>query len=104
MNHDLALTLKMLPSLAFEKKEKTRNSYDMIVQENQLCLYFGSTYIKNLVPNRETLFPPSLWNQRDAAVSGISRTTIAAVEGWHFGIQSYFSGAHPNKWNVVISL
>ena len=30
----------------------------------------------------------------------IARTTNA-VEGWHFGIQSYFSGAHPNMWKVV---
>ena len=85
-NHDLALALKMLPSLAFETK-KIGDSYDMIVQEIQnvcdrnwlepekiekidelcLCLYFGSTYIKSLVPNREVSFPPSRWNQRDAA-------------------------------------
>ena len=43
-NHDLALALKMLPSLAFEKKkEKSGDSYDMIVQEiqnvcNRKCL------------------------------------------------------------------
>ena len=34
---------------------------------------------------------------------GIARTTNA-VEGWHFGIQSYFSGAHLNMWKVVGSL
>ena len=63
-NPELALALKMLPSLAFEKKEKIGDSYDMIVQEiqnvcdrnclepekiekiDELCLYFGSTYIK----------------------------------------------------------
>ena len=79
----------MLPSLAFEKKEKIGDFYDMIVQEiqnvcdriclepekiekvDELCLYFGSTDIKSLV---------------------------------HFGIQSYFIGAHPNMWKVVGSL
>ena len=101
-----------------KKKEKTAYSYDMIVQELQtvcdrnclepektdkFCLYFDSIYIKSLVPNREILLPSSLWNQRDAAVSGIARTTNA-VEGWHFGIQSYFSGAHPNMWKVAGSL
>ena len=34
---------------------------------------------------------------------GIARTT-KAVEGWHFGIQLYFSGAHPSMWKVVDSL
>ena len=121
-NHDSALASKMLTSLAFEKKEKIGDSYDMILQEiknvcdkkclksekiekiDGLCVYFGSTYIKTLVPNREVLFPPYLWNQRDAAVSGIARTTNA-VEGWHFGgIHSYFSGAHPNIRKVVGSL
>ena len=67
---------------------------------DELWLNFGSTYIKSLVPNREVLFPPFLWNQRDAAESGIARTTNA-VEGWHFGIQSCFSGANPNMWKVV---
>ena len=77
-NHDLALALKILPSPAFEKKEKIGDSYDMIVQEiqnvcdrncleheiieksDELCLYFGSTYIKSLLPNREVSFPTSL--------------------------------------------
>ena len=54
------------------------------------------------MPNREVSFPPSLWIQRDAAVMGIARTTNA-VEGWHYGIQSNFSGSHPNMWKVVSS-
>ena len=74
-NHDLALALKKLPTLAIEKTEKIGDSYDIIVQEIQnvceqnclepekikkndkLCLYLGSTYIKSLAPNREVLFP-----------------------------------------------
>ena len=92
-----------------KKKEKIGDSYDMIVQEiqnvcdrnclepekiekiDELCLYFGSTYIKSLVPNREV-------SNRE-----VSFPTNAA-EGCHFGIQSYFSGAHPNMWKVVGSL
>ena len=68
----------MLPSLAFEKKEKTGDRNCLEPEKiDKLCLYFGSIYIKSLVPNREVLFPTSLWNQRDAAVSGIARTTNA---------------------------
>ena len=108
------------PALAFEKEE-IGNSYDKIVKEiqivcdrtikesekiakvDELCLYFGSNYMKSLVPNREALFPPSLWNQRDAASSGLARTTNA-LEGWHYGIQSYFSGSHPSIWKVIANL
>ena len=35
-NHELALALKILPSLAFEKKEEIRNSYDKISEEIQV--------------------------------------------------------------------
>ena len=49
------------------------------------------------------MFPPFLWNQSMAAASGIARTTNA-VEGWHFGIQSFFSGSHPSIWKVIAGL
>ena len=67
-NNELALALKMLPLLAFEKEDEIGNSYDDIVEEfqvvcnrtlkesgkiakvDELCLYFGSNYIKSLVP------------------------------------------------------
>ena len=120
-NHEFVLALKILPALAFEKEEEMGKSYDKIVEEIQIvcdctikysekiakvdefCFYFGSNYIKSLVPNREALFPPSLWNQRDAASSGLARTTNA-VEGWQCGIQSYFSGLNPSIWKVIANL
>ena len=73
------------------------------IDEMCLTLHFGSIYIKRLIPNREDLFPSSLWNQPDATVSGIAQTTNA-VEGWNFEIQSYFSEAHTIMWKVVGSL
>ena len=90
----------MLLALAFEKEENIIiNSHDKIVEEIQivcdrtikesekianveeLCFYFGSNSIKSLVPSREALFPPLLWNQRDAASSGLARTTNAVEAG-----------------------
>ena len=67
-----------------------------------LCLNFDSNYIKSMVPNWETSFPPSQ-NQLDAVVCWIAGTTNV-VEGWHFVIQSYFSGADPKKLQIVGSL
>ena len=51
-----------------------------------------------MAPNRILL--RVYWNQRDTAESGIARTKNA-VERWHFGIQSYFSGVHPSMLKIV---
>ena len=57
-NHDLALASKMLPSLEIKIKEKIGDSYGSEIQNvcdrnclepekiDELCLFFGSTYIK----------------------------------------------------------
>ena len=66
-----------------------------------MCSYFQNTYIeKNL---REPLFPPSIWNKREAASERVPRTTNA-VEGWHFGFQAFFSGSHPSLWRTLENL
>ena len=102
-NPELSLALKLIPSLAFEKLENVKSSFKLVVEDiqevceqlslgsseveriDELCSYFQNTYIeKNL---REPLFPPSIWNKREAASEGVARTTNA-VEGWHFGIQA----------------
>ena len=54
----------------------------------ELCLCFGSNQMKSLASNREVLFPTSLWNQRDAAVSRIARTKKLSRDG--------ISGCNPN--------
>ena len=67
---------------------------------DELCCYFQKTYIEG---RRRSLFPPYIWNQREAAFEGIARTTNS-VEGWHFGLQSYFTGAHPTIWKLLAAL
>ena len=62
----------------------------LIKKIDELCLYFQSIYIKCSLLNRLLIFHPQIWNQRDAAIEGIARTTNA-VEGWHYGIQALFS-------------
>ena len=101
-NHEVALALKMIPALAFERSEQIEKSFELIV-EDELCLYFQTNYIKCPPLNRPATFPPQIWNQRDAAVEGIARTTNA-VEGWHYGIQALFSGSHPGIWKLLTNL
>ena len=120
-NHEVALALKMIPALAFERSEQIEKSFELIVEEitnvadqqsldsfviekiDELCLYFQTNYIKCPLLNRPATFPPQIWNQRDAAIEGIARTTNA-VEGWHYGIQALFSGSHPGIWKLLTNL
>ena len=111
----------MIPALAFERIDRVEESFEKIVAEimnicdqieiesdtvekiDQLLAYFQNFYIKNPLPGRNVMFPPFLWNQSMAAANGIAITTNA-VEGWHFGIQSFFSGSHPSIWKVIAGL
>ena len=118
-NPEVLLTLKLIPSLAFEKLENVKSSFKLVVEDiqevceqlsldsseleriDELYSYFQNTYIeKNL---REPLFPSSIWNKREAASEGVARTTNA-VEGWHFVIQAFFSGSHPSLGRTLENL
>ena len=50
--------------------------------------------------SRAPLFEPSISNQNNAASEGLARTNNA-VEGWHYGIQSLFSGSHLDVWTFL---
>ena len=120
-NHERALVLKTIPALAFKKNEQIEISFELIVEEitnvadqqnldsffiekiDGLCLYFQTSYIKCPLLNRPATFPPQIWNQREAAIEGIARTTNA-VEGWHYGIQALFSGSHLGIWKLLTNL
>ena len=52
--------------------------------------------------NKISPIPPSLWNQRDAATSGLAKTTNAVRAG--IMAKSYFSGPHPSIWKVIANL
>ena len=120
-NHEVALALKMIPALAFKKNEQIEKSFELIVEEitnvadqqnldsfviekiDELCLYFQIKYIKCPLLNRPATFPSQIWNQTDAAIEGIARTTNA-VEGWHYGIQALLSGSHLGIWKLLTNL
>ena len=39
----------------------------------------------------------------EAAGEGVARTTNS-VEGWHYGLQAYFTGSQPNVWVLLRNL
>ena len=44
-----------------------------------------------------------MWNQYNAAGKAVD-WTINRVEGWHYGLQAYFSGSTPNIWLLLRNL
>jgi hypothetical protein len=76
---------------------------------DELLTYFEHTYIRGrrLRGRGENYGPPlfsiDTWNQRDAAVDGIARTTNS-VEGWHHGLQALFQCSHPTMWKFLAGL
>ena len=41
--------------------------------------------------------------KEEAAGEGVARTTNS-VEGWHYGLQAYFTGSQPNVWLLLRNL
>jgi hypothetical protein len=83
--------------------EELANSMPEHPQMDELLSYFEHKYVRGRrLPGRgdryrQALFPPAIWNQRDAAIEGIARTTNI-TEGWHHSLQSLFLCDHPTLW------
>ena len=119
-NAELALSLRMIPALSFLPTNEVEEGFDLVVEEviaevekmslsdeltdkiDAVAAYFQKTYIGHKIGNtyRPPSFPPSIWNQSASALEGLARTNNA-TEGWHFGLQSLFQGAHPNLWTFL---
>ena len=115
------LALRMLPALAHVPPAHVKASFELVIEEitdviereqfeesvvekmDELAIYFKRTYIENPIVNKKPPFPIEMWNQYDAAGEGVARTTNS-VEGWHYGLQAYFSGSTPNIWLLLRNL
>jgi len=116
-NPGLALSLRMIPALAFLPLEEVEPAFDLVVEEitgevellsleedvlekiDLLASYFQKTYLGHNIgsTHRPPVFQPVIWNQSVSAIDGLARTNNA-TEGWHFGLQALFQGSHPNIW------
>ena len=115
-NHDLNLSLRLIPALSFVPVEMVNAAFDLVIEEiknvsdkfdlddnitqklDEVASYFQRTYIKGETigrNSREPLFPVNLWNHSEEAAAGLIRTTNA-VEGWHLGVATLFKGNHPS--------
>ena len=93
---------KMLPALAHVPPAHVKASFELVIEKitdviekeqfeesvvekmDELAIYFISTYIENPIVNKKR-----------CSRRGGARTTNS-VEGWHYGLQTSFSGSTPN--------
>ena len=111
---DFALSLKMIPALAFVPPEDVEPCFNLVIEElgksldqlnledtvaeltDDLAGYFQRTYIKGEKLGRtekKPTFSVEIWNQNRESSDGLVRTTNA-VEGWHLGVTALFHGSH----------
>ena len=57
--------------------------------------YFERTWI-----SEDALFPPATWNQHEAVLLGLPRTTNAA-EAWHKSFSSHMGVNKPTLWTFL---
>ena len=77
-----------------------KRAQSVVEKMDELAIYFKSTYIENPIVIKKPPFPIEMWNKYDAAGEGVARTT-SSVNGWHCGLQEYFSGSSPNIWLLL---
>lgn len=112
---NIAISIKMLCALSLLPLEEVEDTFlevaetfpDDRLDVEELITYFENTFIRGRQlrggRRRAAMFPPQIWNQREAAAEGFARTTNC-VEGWHNGLQSLFPCAHPTMWTFFNGL
>ena len=106
---DFKIKVKSLAALAFVPIESVIDVFQQLVDtfdeenelESQLLNYFSTTYIQGIQlrhgRRRNPLFPLEIWNQREAAIEKLPKTTNAC-EGWHNSLNAIFLSSHPTMW------
>ena len=100
-------SIRCLAALAYVPVPDVVDAFELVAESmpahermDELPTYFEHTYIRgrrlrgrgNNYGN--ALYSIDSWNQNEATVDGIARTTNI-VEGWHYGLQALFQCHHP---------
>ena len=105
---EFALTMRMLPALAFVPLELVSWSFQQLViifpgNASPLCRYFEENFIGLLNLNGERnppLFSISLWNNFHLVPQELPRSTNL-LEAWHRGFLSTCGCHHPTVWKFI---
>jgi hypothetical protein len=113
-NPEVALTLKLLPALAFVPTQDVVEGFEHLCDQNifspelQVIVdYFEDTWIdrpqRRGRQRRPPLFALNMWNCFDGVQHGLPKTNNS-VKGWHRGFQMQLSAEHPNIWKFISAL
>ena len=89
---------RMIMQFSLQCRKKTTCCEQSLENDKKLCVF---KYLPQLIDILTSLI--EMWNQHDAAGERVAWTTNS-VEGWHYGLQAYFSGSTPNIWLFLRNL
>lgn len=109
-NNEIKQYCGMLDALAFLPTEDVTSGMAFLWENApfdlvDLLVYFDRTYVSGQQgnPPRPPLFPPQVWNVRDAVIAGTHKTNNIS-EAWNRRLQHLVSSCNPTFWEVVKSL
>ena len=113
-NPEIAITLKMLPALAFVPIQDIVDAFENLCDQNifspelQVIVdYFKDTWLSRPQwrgrQQRQPFFALNMWNCYDGVQDGLPKTNNF-LEGWHRGFQMQISAEHPNIWKFISAL
>ncbi|KAF5281724.1 hypothetical protein FQR65_LT14564 [Abscondita terminalis] len=112
MEPEFALTMRMLPALAFVPAGNVINVFEQLCEENVIppeaqgvLDYFEDTWIGRPLrrQRRPPRFPYNMWNCFDGVNEDLPKTNNS-VEGWHRSFDQQISSTHPNIWKYIEAL
>ncbi len=105
-NSDVRKYYKMISALPFVPDDDVLYAWQQLRPQLPSDLHAFAAYIEyTWVGSRSSnpLFPIPTWNQHDASLMKLPRSTNMA-EGWHHGFNSMLSCTHPTIWKFLEAL
>ena len=103
VNSDVRKYYKLITALPFVAEDDVLDAWLQL--RSQLLSDFASYVEYTWIDTRSSspLFPIPSWNQHDAFLVKLPRSTNMA-EGWHHGFNSMLSCSHPSIWRFLEAL
>ena len=103
---DVRKYYKMIAALPFIPEDDVLSTWDQLrhllhSDLSAFAAYLEYTWVGSRSSN--PLLHIHSWNQHDASLMGLPRSTNMA-EGWHHGFQSMLSCTHPTIWKFLEAL
>ena len=106
MNSDVRKYYKLITALPFVAEDDVLDAWLQLRSQLPSDLAAFASYVEyTWIGSRSSslLFPIPSWNQHDASLVKLPRSTNMA-EGWHHGFNSMLSCSHPSIWRLLEAL